>query len=118
MIGFLGTGHPNANGNQALLDLLAVLTWIKENIASFDGDRNRVTLFGHGHGAALVNFLLFVETVKRGKPSMRGDIKKKTGVIKLILCKIDLSIFSYTAMYTPKRNQEIDFSKIIIFSNR
>ncbi|XP_022343472.2 neuroligin-4, Y-linked-like isoform X4 [Crassostrea virginica] len=65
VLGFLGTGHPNANGNQALLDLLAVLTWIKENIASFDGDRNRVTLFGHGHGAALVNFLLFVETVKR-----------------------------------------------------
>lgn len=64
--GFLGTGHPNANGNQALLDLLAVLTWIKENIASFDGDPNRVTLFGHGHGAALVNFLLFVQTVKRG----------------------------------------------------
>lgn len=65
-LGFLGTGHPNANGNQALLDLLAVLTWIKENIASFDGDPNRVTLFGHGHGAALVNFLLFVQTIKRG----------------------------------------------------
>ncbi|XP_061171369.1 neuroligin-2-like isoform X2 [Saccostrea echinata] len=65
VLGFLGTGHPNANGNQALLDLLAVLTWIKENIASFDGDPNRVTLFGHGHGAALVNFLLFVQTVKR-----------------------------------------------------
>ncbi|XP_062567068.1 neuroligin-2-like isoform X3 [Saccostrea cucullata] len=67
VLGFLGTGHPNANGNQALLDLLAVLTWIKENIASFDGDPNRVTLFGHGHGAALVNFLLFVQTVKREK---------------------------------------------------
>ncbi|KAK3095941.1 hypothetical protein FSP39_021115 [Pinctada imbricata] len=62
-LGFLSTGDRNANGNQALLDLLAVLTWIKDNIASFDGDPNRVTLFGHGHGAALVNFLMLSHVV-------------------------------------------------------
>ena len=74
-----------------------------------------MTLFGHGHGAALVNFLLFVETVKRGKTSARGDIKK-TGVIKLILCNIKLSNFAHflTEPFTPLK----EISKVIILSNR
>ena len=58
IVGFLNLGNRDAKGNQALLDLMAVLTWVKENIASFQGDPNSVTLFGHGHGAALVNFLM------------------------------------------------------------
>jgi len=56
--GFLSTNDANANGNYALLDLLAVLQWLKQNIGEFRGDVNRITLFGHGYGAALVNLLM------------------------------------------------------------
>ncbi|KAL3846950.1 hypothetical protein ACJMK2_017890 [Sinanodonta woodiana] len=59
VLGFLSTGDAHARGNYALLDLLAILTWIKDNIAAFGGDKDRVTLFGHGYGAALVNVFLF-----------------------------------------------------------
>ena len=59
LAGFLQTGDSKAEGNYALWDLVAVLYWVKENIAKFNGDPSRVTLFGHGHGAALVNLLLF-----------------------------------------------------------
>lgn len=56
--GFLSTGDQEASGNYALWDLFAVINWIHENIGAFGGDTNRVTLFGHGYGAALVNILL------------------------------------------------------------
>ncbi|KAK3095716.1 hypothetical protein FSP39_017981 [Pinctada imbricata] len=70
VFGFLSTADRKANGNQALLDLLAVLTWIKDNIISFDGDPNRVTLFGHRHGAALINLLMLSDVVS-ADPSMK-----------------------------------------------
>ncbi|XP_060577077.1 neuroligin-4, Y-linked-like isoform X3 [Ruditapes philippinarum] len=64
VLGFLRTGDTNAVGNYALWDLVAILFWVQQNIDRFGGDAGRVTLFGHGHGAALVNFLLFTKTAK------------------------------------------------------
>ena len=65
--GFLSSGavDSSAPGNYALYDVLAALHWIKENVRSFGGDPHRVTLMGHGHGAALVN-LLAISPVTRG----------------------------------------------------
>lgn len=63
--GFLSTGDSNAPGNYALLDLVAALHWVKENIQAFGGDPNSVTLMGHGHGAALVN-LLMISPITKG----------------------------------------------------
>jgi neuroligin len=37
---------------------VAALVWLKDNIGSFGGDSNRITLSGHGTGAALVNLLM------------------------------------------------------------
>nr|CAH0103200.1 unnamed protein product [Daphnia galeata] len=45
-------------GNYGLLDIMAALVWLKDNIGSFGGDSNRITLSGHGTGAALVNLLM------------------------------------------------------------
>jgi len=66
LTGFLSTGDSNAPGNYALLDQVAALHWVKENIAAFDGDPNDVTLMGHGHGAALAN-LLMLSPVTKGR---------------------------------------------------
>jgi len=57
--GFLSADTPQSSiqGNYALYDLLAALVWIQENVRSFGGDRDHVTLMGHGHGAALVHLL-------------------------------------------------------------
>ena len=50
-----------------MLDQVAALHWVKENIATFDGDPNDVTLIGHGHGAALVNLLMLSPVTKGNK---------------------------------------------------
>jgi len=46
-----------APGNYGLLDHVAALHWIADNIRSFGGDPSSVTLMGDGVGAATVNLL-------------------------------------------------------------
>uniref|UniRef100_A0A8B9TDK3 Thyroglobulin n=1 Tax=Anas platyrhynchos TaxID=8839 RepID=A0A8B9TDK3_ANAPL len=42
VFGFLSTGSSEASGNAGLLDQLAALKWVQQNIASFGGDANSV----------------------------------------------------------------------------
>ncbi|CAH2239755.1 jg12173 [Pararge aegeria aegeria] len=61
-LGVLGFMKPSLTehvyGNNGLLDQLAALQWIKDNIEDLNGDPHSVTLMGHGTGAACVNFLM------------------------------------------------------------
>lgn len=65
-----GTGEHTVS-NFGLLDQIAALHWIKENIESFGGDPNSVTLMGHGTGAVCVNFLM-VSPVALGMYGLRN----------------------------------------------
>ncbi|XP_043843982.1 carboxylesterase 4A-like [Dromiciops gliroides] len=58
ILGFLSTGDAHARGNWALLDQLAALHWIQENIAVFGGDPGSVTLFGQSSGAICISGLI------------------------------------------------------------
>ncbi|XP_042876886.1 neuroligin-2-like isoform X2 [Penaeus japonicus] len=60
-LGFLNTYGGGAGGvvsNFALLDQIAALSWVAENIKQFNGDPSRVTLFGRDTGAACISFLM------------------------------------------------------------
>lgn len=48
------------------MDLVAGLHWLRENLPSFNGDGNKITVMGHGTGAALAN-ILAVSPVASGK---------------------------------------------------
>ncbi|KAI8514332.1 Neuroligin-3 [Branchiostoma belcheri] len=57
VFGFLSTGDKSAPGNYGIMDQIAALQWISDNIGSFNGDPTRITLVGFGTGAASVNLL-------------------------------------------------------------
>ena len=77
VFGFLATdelakengGHA---GNYGLMDMVAALKWVKENIGAFGGNANNVTIFGESAGSFAVGTLTAV-------PSAQGLFHKLIG---------------------------------------
>jgi para-nitrobenzyl esterase len=69
LLGFLDLSHYDAayaqSGNVGMLDIVAALRWVRDNIAQFGGDPARVLVFGQSGGGAKVSTLM-------GMPAARG----------------------------------------------
>ncbi|MCS2608081.1 carboxylesterase/lipase family protein [Halomonas dongshanensis] len=58
-LGAMGFLHvPGCPDNRGLLDIISALTWVRDNIAAFGGDPNRVTLAGRSAGGFAVAALM------------------------------------------------------------
>jgi para-nitrobenzyl esterase len=53
-----------ASGNVGMLDLVAALEWVRDNIASFGGDPGNVTIMGQSGGGAKVTTLCAMPSAK------------------------------------------------------
>ena len=60
----LSTADIRIDDNLYLRDLVAALSWVRENIAAFGGDPDDVTIFGESAGAHAVTTLLAVPAAK------------------------------------------------------
>jgi para-nitrobenzyl esterase len=74
MLGFLNLnevtkGGIPATGNEGLLDQIAALEWVRDNISTFGGDPNNITVFGESAGAMSIGCLLAM-------PKARGLFSK------------------------------------------
>jgi para-nitrobenzyl esterase len=74
LLGFLNLngitgGKIPATGNEGLLDQIAALKWIHDNIAEFGGNPDNITLFGESAGAQSIECLMAM-------PSARGLFHK------------------------------------------
>jgi len=62
----------NATGNYGLLDQVAALRWVHDNIAAFGGDRGNVTIFGESAGS-------FSVCAQMASPLAKGLFQKAIG---------------------------------------
>ncbi|MFF5995716.1 carboxylesterase/lipase family protein [Lysinibacillus sp. KU-BSD001] len=74
VFGFLHLGSIDneqfaGTGNCGILDQIAALKWVKENIEAFGGDPNNITVFGESAGAMSIGILLAI-------PSASGLFQK------------------------------------------
>lgn len=69
--GFLNLGLKECSGNQAIKDVIMSLEWIKENIKSFGGDPDNITILGSSSGAALIHCLML-------SPKTKGSEENQT----------------------------------------
>lgn len=65
ILGFLCLGTKSAPGNAGLKDQVALLRWVKTNIAKFGGNPNDVTISGCSAGSASID-LLTTSTAAKG----------------------------------------------------
>jgi para-nitrobenzyl esterase len=90
-----------ASGNYALLDMIAALKWVKQNIAAFGGDPNQVTIAGQSAGAFAVNHLC---ATPLAKGLFKGAIAQSGGSVLT-------STLRPTTNLQQAENLGIDFAK-------
>jgi para-nitrobenzyl esterase len=87
------------SGNAGMLDLVAALQWVRDNISSFGGDPGNVTIFGESGGGGKVSALmampsaqgLFGKAIVESGSSLRaGDKEQATARAKALLTKLGI----------------------------
>ncbi|KAL4705270.1 hypothetical protein ACJJTC_010289 [Scirpophaga incertulas] len=91
--GFLCLGTTDVPGNAGLKDQVALLKWVKRNIASYGGDPKDVTIAGYSAGSSSVDILML-------SPSTRGLFNK-------VIAESGANIAVFSVQIDPLENAKI-----------
>ena len=92
-------------GNYGLLDVIAALVWVQDNIAEFNGDPDRVMLFGTSAGGMATCLLL-------GSPDINGLIHAAS--IQSAPCTGNLQSLTVTSPYDSRFPPAVDTHREIL----
>ena len=88
VFGFFSTGKANTRGNYGLYDQQLAIKWVKENVDSFGGDPERITLFGESAGGVST-------TIQAVIPSNAGLFQRVIGESGSVLARRDYQTKTY-----------------------
>ncbi|XP_033214717.1 carboxylesterase 5A isoform X1 [Belonocnema kinseyi] len=118
IFGFFTTTDAEAPGNYGMLDQIAALDWVKNNIEIFQGSSSNIIIFGHSAGAISVG-LHIISPLSRGKFSkaiaISGDAISSVGspeteapIVDIIADRFGCNRYPTTDLITCLRNQPAD----------
>lgn len=95
-------GQYENSGNLVMADIVAALQWVRENIASFGGDPDNVTVFGHSSGGAKISNLLQISAadglyhkaiIQTGiiPPTLRPDPEDSYALSEMLLKELGIA---------------------------
>ena len=99
-LGHLGGEEYSSSANVGMLDLVAVLEWVRDNITTFGGDPGNVTIFGQSGGGGKVLVLmampaakgLFHRAIVQSGPFLRSLSPDYSGrLAEMVLAELGLS---------------------------
>ena len=88
------------SGNAGMLDLVAALEWVRDNIAAFGGDPANVTIFGESGGGGKISALMAMPPAKglfgkaiveSGSTLRAGDKDQASARAKALLAKLGIA---------------------------
>jgi para-nitrobenzyl esterase len=97
----IGGGQWAHSGNAGMLDIVAALRWVRDNIAAFGGDPGNVTIFGESGGGGKVSVLLampaahglFHRAIVQSGAAIRVSTRERaTAFAEAVLKKIGLGV--------------------------
>ncbi len=110
VFGFPGnvSGLPADELNPGFRDQKAALQWIQDNIASFGGDKTRVTIFGESAGAVSVDSQLLSEV---DKPLFHAAILQSGGLHTFNRVALGVGVY-VTGLGTGNKQDETPFTTL------
>ncbi|XP_050673483.1 cholinesterase-like [Leptidea sinapis] len=99
--GFLCLGTKDAPGYAGMKDQVALLRWVNQNIAEFDGNPEDVTIDGYSAGSSSVDLLMLSESAR--------------GLFHKAIPESGAGIASFSVQTDPKANA-IEYAKLLNYT--